>query len=79
MREGGHPEPADRILARYPRTLLNLGKAVRLSDTAILYDSQEISPGTHTAVALCKGDWTQELVNPLPEWAQRVLSGEKTD
>lgn len=71
--EGGHPVPADRILARYPRTLANLTQAVRLADAAVLYDSQDVTPGTHTAVALCKGTWTQELVQPLPAWAQHVL------
>ncbi|MEO5660320.1 MAG: zeta toxin family protein [Polaromonas sp.] len=77
--EGGHPVPADRILARYPRTIANLGKAVRRADVAILYDSQEVAPGTHTAVALCKKDSTQKLIDPLPAWAQRVLRGDKAD
>ncbi|MEI8029927.1 MAG: zeta toxin family protein [Comamonadaceae bacterium] len=71
--EGGHPVPADRILARYPRTLVNVTQAVRLADAAVLYDSQDVTPGTHTAVAMCKGTWTKELVQPLPEWAQQVL------
>jgi predicted ABC-type ATPase len=71
--EGGHPVPADRILARYPRTLVNLTQAVRLADAAVLYDSQDVTPGTHTAVAMCKGTWTKELVQPLPQWAQQVL------
>lgn len=71
--EGGHPVPAERILARYPRTLANLTQAVRSADAAVLYDSQDVSPGTHTAVALCKGTWTKELVQPLPQWAQQVL------
>ena len=74
--EGGHPVPADRILARYPRTLLNLTQAVRLADAAVLYDSQDVTPGTHTAVAMCKGTWTKELVQPLPQWAQQVLGTE---
>jgi predicted ABC-type ATPase len=73
--EGGHPVPADRILGRYPRTLANLTRAVRLADAAVLYDSQDITPGTHTAVALCKRTWTQELVQPLPQWTQQVLCG----
>jgi predicted ABC-type ATPase len=73
--EGGHPVPPERILARYPRTLTNLARAVRVADAAILYDSQDVTPGTHTAVALCKKDWTQELVQPLPAWAQRTLWG----
>jgi len=71
--EGGHPVPPERILARYPRTLAHLTQAVRLADAAILYDSADVSPGTHTAVATCKGDWTQALVQPMPEWARRVL------
>ena len=71
--EGGHPVPAERILARYPRTLANLTQAVRQADAAMLYDSQDVTPGTHTAVAMCKGTWTKELVQPLPQWAQQVL------
>jgi len=75
VREGGHAVPGERILARYPRTLTHLTQAVRMADAAVLYDSQDIAPGTHTAVALCKKAWTQELVQPLTAWAQRVLWG----
>lgn len=73
MAKGGHPVPDERILARYPRTLANLARAVRLADAAVLYDSQDVTPGTHTAVALCKGSWTRELVQPLPMWSRHVL------
>jgi predicted ABC-type ATPase len=72
--EGGHPVPANRILERYPRTLAHLIDAVRLADAAVLYDSHDATPpDTLTAVALCKGDWTKELVQPQPAWAQQVL------
>jgi predicted ABC-type ATPase len=71
--EGGHPVPAQRILERYPRTLANLVKAVRLADAAVLYDSSESAADTQRAVALCKGSWTQELVSPLPAWARQLL------
>ena len=47
VREGGHDVPADRILARYPRTLGNLSKAVRLATVAYLYESREIEAGGH--------------------------------
>jgi len=53
--EGGHAVLPERILARYPRTLAHLTQAVRLADAAILYDSADVTPGTHTAVATCKG------------------------
>jgi predicted ABC-type ATPase len=65
--------PPERILARYPRTLAHLTQAVRLADAAILYDSACVSPGTHIAVATCQGNGTQELMQPMPEWARRVL------
>lgn len=71
--EGGHPVPTDRILARYPRTLANLTQAVRRVDAAVLYDSHDLTPGTHTAVAICKGTWTKELVQSMPQWARRVI------
>jgi len=64
--EGGHPVPPERILARYPDTLAQLSHAVRMADAAVLYDSQDVKPGTHAAVAICKKDHTQELVQPLP-------------
>ena len=72
--EGGHNVPAERILARYPRTLGNLAVAVRIADAAVLYDSYAVAAGTHTAVAICKKEWTQERVAPLPGWARQVLS-----
>lgn len=50
-----------------------LDQPERLLARVVLYDSADVAPGTHTAVASCKGDWTQELVQPLPEWARRVL------
>ena len=71
--EGGHNVPAERILARYPRTLANLAVAVRIADAAVLYDSYAVAAGTHTAVAVCKKEWTQEKVALLPEWARVVL------
>jgi predicted ABC-type ATPase len=74
VREGGHNVPSERILARYPRTLANLAIAVRQADAAILYDSQAIEAGTDKAVAVCKGDETQVLIDPLPKWARLVLA-----
>ncbi len=73
IREGGHAVPADRILARYPRTLANLQKAVRLADTALLHDSETVLPGAHRLIAACAGTSTQVLHEPLPDWARRVL------
>ena len=74
--EGGHNVPAERILARYPRTLANLSVGVRIADAAVLYDSNALAAGTHQVVAVCKKEWAQETVAPLPEWVKVVLGQE---
>jgi predicted ABC-type ATPase len=71
--EGGHNVPAERILARYPRTLSLLVQAVRLADAALLHDSFDANPGTHHLVASCQGQTTRILHQPLPQWAHTVL------
>jgi predicted ABC-type ATPase len=73
--EGGHNVPAERILARYPRTLALLAKAVRQADAALLHDSFDVTPGSHKLVATCERQNTRILHQPLPQWAQQVLGG----
>jgi predicted ABC-type ATPase len=73
VNEGGHDVPAERILARYPRTLGNLRKAVRLADAALLHDSETVLPGAHRLIAACEKQKTQVLYEPLPVWARQVL------
>ena len=74
--EGGHPVPSERILARYPRTLLYLAQAVRLADLAMLYDTggagnDKVSQPVR--VAVCRGQETRRLVKNLPKWARLVV------
>ena len=74
--EGGHNVPGDRILARYPRTLLHLAQAVRRADLAMLYDtggSGKDKVNRPVRVAVCRGEETRRLVKNLPKWAKLVL------
>lgn len=74
--EGGHDVPPERILARYPRTLANLAKAVRLADLALLYDTTAMRPAAlapHRLVARCRGGEIRWQNDPLPRWAHSVL------
>ena len=71
--EGGHNVAAQRILARYPRTIALLAQAVRSADAALLHDSCDAQPGTHKLVATCQGQTTRILCQPLPQWAHTVL------
>jgi predicted ABC-type ATPase len=77
--EGGHAVPEERILGRYPRTLENLTKAVRLADMAILYDTGEIDAqhlALPTRVAVCRAAVTKRLHEVMPVWAETVLGAE---
>ena len=73
--EGGHDVPPERTLARYPRTLVNLSQAVGLATVAYLYESRELDEGGPQMVAICNGEKVTAFVEPLPQWARRVLSG----
>lgn len=74
--EGGHPVPGERILARYPRTLLYLAQAVRLADLAMLYDTGgggDDKVNQPVRVAVRRGQETRRLVKNLPKWAKLVV------
>ena len=78
VQEGGHAVPGERILARYPRTLSHLARAVRLADLALLYDTGGANDETDKVyppvrVAVCRGQETRRLVKRLPKWAKLVL------
>jgi predicted ABC-type ATPase len=75
IREGGHSVPPDRVLARYPRTLENLSKAVRIATVAYLYESREIEAGGHQLVAMCEREKVTGFVETMPLWAQKILGG----
>ncbi|WP_066265192.1 AAA family ATPase [Hydrogenophaga palleronii] len=75
--EGGHSVPADRILARYPRTLANLAQAIPLADLALLYDTSGPRNRVVQAprlVARCRAGRVMWR-NPVrwPAWAGQLL------
>jgi len=74
VREGGHNVPAQRILDRYPRTMANLKRAVRLADLAFVYDAAEAERGAHLLVAICEGDKTTWVEKKLPAWAEAMCA-----
>lgn len=73
VREGGHPVPPERILARYPRTLALLAQAVRRADVAYLYDGADVETGGPQLVAVRTAAGVTELATPLPAWARDML------
>jgi predicted ABC-type ATPase len=79
--EGGHGVPTDRILARYPRTVANLSKAVLLADLALLYDTSRprnrvVQPPR--LVGRCRrGQVVWRDATSPPDWLVRVLGSQQ--
>ncbi len=71
--EGGHAVPADKILARYPRTVANLREAVRLADLSMLFDAAEVDAGGPHLVASGMRGSVQWHGPWQPAWARSVL------
>jgi predicted ABC-type ATPase len=76
VQEGGHHVPAERVLARYPRTMANLKKAVRLANLAFIYDAAEVERGAHVLQAVCRKDSITLLVASLPPWVAALRATE---
>ena len=73
--EGGHDVPSERILARYPRTLMNLQDAIPLADLALLYDTSGVGRngifGPKLVAHWRQGFWHWQVFRP-PIWAKKV-------
>lgn len=68
--------PAERILARYPRTVRHLGVAVRRANLALLYDTSLPADGLFQPprlVARLRDGELRWQADDTPTWAQRVL------
>jgi predicted ABC-type ATPase len=73
VKEGGHDVPADRVLARYPRTLANLKIAIPKAQLAILYHTDGAGFTPHYSVAVCQNGVIVRRDSALPQWAKTVL------
>jgi predicted ABC-type ATPase len=78
---GGHNVPADRIIARYQRTMALLPQMLEFVDRAWIFDNTvRASPATTTFSGrlIATASRTREVVvvvprYPLPDWAERYL------
>ena len=76
---GGHDVPADRIVARYHRTLALLPSALKIADEAALFDNG-IEGDPMKLVLQYRGDTVEgvaDVQGRLPPWAQDALAALK--
>ena len=71
--EGGHNVPVAKIHSRIPRTIKNIAKTLPLVNEArLLNNSSRDNP--FQVVATVKHGGRKYSINPLPEWAEYILS-----
>ena len=71
--EGGHNVPVAKIHSRIPRTINNIAKTLPLVNEArLLNNSSRDNP--FQVVATVKQGGRKYAINPLPEWAEYILS-----
>lgn len=71
--EGGHDVPVAKIHSRIPRTIKNIAKTLPLVNEArLLNNSSRDNP--FQIVATVKQGGRKYAINPLPEWAEYILS-----
>jgi predicted ABC-type ATPase len=68
--QGGHDVPADKIVARYPRTLENLRRAIRELPHVLVFDNGDLGRPFRKVAELEHGR-PIELDDPLPHWLPR--------
>lgn len=71
---GGHDVPTEKLEARYPRTLANLGRALRQLPLVLVYDNGD-RDRPFRAVATVERGALVEVAEPVPEWLRPLLPG----
>ncbi|MFI5308118.1 MAG: hypothetical protein ACHQ53_12235, partial [Polyangiales bacterium] len=65
--QGGHDVPADKVAARYPRSVANLGRAMASLQFVWVYDNSDLSH-PFRKVAEFEHGTLERAVPPLPAW-----------
>jgi predicted ABC-type ATPase len=70
--QGGHDVPADKLIARFPRTLANLAKAIRELPVVLVLDNEDLRTPFRPVAAFANGRCLR-LNAPTPLWLKKLL------
>lgn len=74
--EGGHSVPNEKVSSRIPRTLQHIKTSIPLCDRVQVYDNSFEGAPFDLVFSVTNGIVTQHH-NPLPGWAEELLSDHK--
>ena len=69
---GGHDVPTAKLKARFPRTLANLGAAIRELPHVLVFDNDDLST-PFRQVAFFEGGRLMHGTQPVPDWLRPFL------
>lgn len=72
VQSGGHPVPTEKIYSRIPRAMNYIVEGIKISDKVFLFDNSSWEYPFILVVKIVKGN-IEYLVDPLPNWAQRIM------
>lgn len=75
--QGGHDVPAEKLAARFPRTLVNLRKSIRALPHVFVFDNSDFSD-PYRQIAFFHNGETDFLSRSLPAWVREILAEAST-
>ena len=72
--QGGHDVAPDRLVARFPRTLANLERAVAALPHVLVYDDGDLSRPFRKVAEFEHGE-VMGIEPPVPSWLEAVAAG----
>jgi len=72
--QGGHDVPAEKLIARFPRTLVNLKAALRELPSVFVFDNSDLRT-PFRLVAVFENGRPAKLHKPVPKWLRPLLPG----
>ena len=71
--QGGHDVPAEKLVARYPRSLENLRRAIRELPHVLVFDNSDLRHPFRKSAELVDGAAVGTL-EPIPAWLRGVVA-----
>lgn len=71
--QGGHDVPSEKLIARFPRTLANLTKAIHELPHVWVFDNDNLR-APYRKIAVFENSRPVFLTNPLPDWFNAISS-----
>jgi predicted ABC-type ATPase len=70
--QGGHDVPTEKLMERFPRTLVNLAAALRELPSVLIFDNDDLRTPFRQVAIYANGREIQ-LSKPVPSWPKSIL------